>query len=345
MKKVVLLLQVLVLFVSAIATAAPAPAPESESPLTAALKPVTLGQMTIEVPENAVPETQGTSVGYKLDEMGMAQVIISATDVATAPEEEIVKYGYSPNMTDDELLEAMAKTVTTPSESDGSNTIEFDEPVFIDVAGRKAIKVISKPDQMAHISCFVIAKDGTIHMLTFLFVTFGSPDAAATLDMFENRILSTVTFDDSLPMPQYVAPEPGATEDVAVVGDETASAPKIGMDTMFVYYDGYQVTMTDGAINEWGQLSLDVTVENNADRALGLSVDDVYINGWLVSGSSIQDVLPGKKSKDHIIIHQLENADVKTIDDINEIEFVARVYDPALYETVFETERQRITLD
>ena len=340
MKKVLSLLLVFSLIVSFTAFAS-----ETENPLTSPMKSVTIGQMTLDVPESAIAEIDGTTTSYKLDEMGMAQISVGVMSTINMPEDEQIKYNYSPDMSDDELLDAIAESIT-PSESSSDTTeIKFDEPSRLEIAGRKAIKIASSPNQMAKATVYMIANGETLHTLAFVFVTFMMPDTSA-LDEFQELVLASVSFDDNLPVPDYIeATKAEETPESSVDSDPTGLVTPIndiaitgntGLDITLVDYDGYKVTLTGYEI-DMGDLKLNVIVENNSDIELALATEDVYVNGWLASAGSVYSINSGKKSKDYISVYDLEKSDVFSIDDLEEIEIVFYVYD-SNYDRQYETD-------
>ena len=75
----------------------------------------------------------------------------------------------------------------------------------------------------------------------------------------------------------------------------------------------------------WGQL-IDVRLENKTDKTLIFSMDEVSINGYMVSVLFATEVSPGKKENTSITIFDTELENNK-IDIITDIEFITNIYD------------------
>lgn len=86
----------------------------------------------------------------------------------------------------------------------------------------------------------------------------------------------------------------------------------------------------------WGAAVL-LYIENNADKNVTISVDNMSVNGFMVTPYFSSTVYSGKKSFDDITLmsSELEESGITSVDDI-ELSF--KVYNPDTYETLFETE-------
>ena len=74
-------------------------------------------------------------------------------------------------------------------------------------------------------------------------------------------------------------------------------------------------------------------VINDSESKIGVSLDDVSINGWNVYGSGIYDTAAGKKQTSSIEFN-LTDAEISSFEEIEDIEFVVSVYDSDSYDTI-----------
>lgn len=108
--------------------------------------------------------------------------------------------------------------------------------------------------------------------------------------------------------------------------------------TVLVDADGVVVTLTSAAVEKsWDGsygLVLNYTVANNSDKAMGFRDDDCYINGWKVSGSISSSLEAGKKAKESATIYHIDvDADVTTIEEIEELQITFLTFDASTFMT------------
>ena len=112
-------------------------------------------------------------------------------------------------------------------------------------------------------------------------------------------------------------------------------------DGMILYEDeSIKITATSGLYqDEWfsGSVRVDVVIENYIDTNLNCSFQEVSINGWTVSGY-IGEVLAKKKAKTTIMISSLDDTDLESIDEIQEIEGIIYYYSDDSWESIGEGE-------
>lgn len=96
-------------------------------------------------------------------------------------------------------------------------------------------------------------------------------------------------------------------------------------------YDGLTVTVKDIHVDsDWlygdASLFVDVVESNESDKKLGANASTVSINGWQVDGSAYFEIEAGKKAKDTFKF-KMSDADISTLDEVVEVEFVFTVFD------------------
>lgn len=95
--------------------------------------------------------------------------------------------------------------------------------------------------------------------------------------------------------------------------------------------NGIQVYINGDPVIKRGQWSdteylyIPIVIINNTDKVIMCTIDNTSENGWKVYGFISEEVPAGKKSKSQIEFNL--DDDVKTIDDLEEIEFTFRVFD------------------
>ena len=106
--------------------------------------------------------------------------------------------------------------------------------------------------------------------------------------------------------------------------------------TVIFDQDGIQVYLT-GEYEVWGSdtkyITFNAVVINDSESNIGVSLDDVSINGWNVYGSGIDDTVAGKKQKSSIEFN-LTDAEISSFEEIEDIEFVVSAYDSDSYDTI-----------
>lgn len=108
--------------------------------------------------------------------------------------------------------------------------------------------------------------------------------------------------------------------------------------TILVEADGLVVTLTGAAVNpSWDgsyTLTMNYTVVNNSNNAVGFRSEKCYINGWEVSGSIYSDLDAGKKAREEVHIYNIDvDAEVTSIEDIDEIQITFLTFDMNTYMT------------
>lgn len=103
--------------------------------------------------------------------------------------------------------------------------------------------------------------------------------------------------------------------------------------------DGILVYLTGkGEKNNWyNQYDLEAIFENSTDNPASISFENVSINDWEVYewGSELTEVGSTKKKKGRLIL-SLDDADITSVSEVEEVEFIVRYYDPSSYTTIKE---------
>ena len=113
-------------------------------------------------------------------------------------------------------------------------------------------------------------------------------------------------------------------------------------DTVLFDQDGFKVYLTgNNEISEYSPfLRLEAIAINDTDKTVDFRISEASVNGWDVYCGGIE-VNAGKKKKDGLGI-DLSSTDVKTMEDIEEIELKMYLYDSDAYERL--TDEITITL-
>lgn len=83
------------------------------------------------------------------------------------------------------------------------------------------------------------------------------------------------------------------------------------------------------------KLTLDVMVVNSSDKNVGVSIDEIYINGWEESALASFSLAAGKKAKEKIEMYHVDvDADLKAIEELETIEFHCHTYDADSYHSL-----------
>ena len=103
-------------------------------------------------------------------------------------------------------------------------------------------------------------------------------------------------------------------------------------DGITIYFSSAEVSESyDGS----KKLTIKVTGISTADKATGIIIDKISINGWEINALDSMDLEAGKKAKKEFEFYEVdEKAEIKALEDIEEIEFYAHSYDPNSYATL-----------
>lgn len=93
-----------------------------------------------------------------------------------------------------------------------------------------------------------------------------------------------------------------------------------------------------GAKVEYNGLYLNMTVENGSDTEIWIRIEDVYVNGWGVSPTASSQIAAGKKWKGTPTIYSMENADVQSDEDLQDIEFTVQLMDITSFTNLYKSE-------
>ena len=116
------------------------------------------------------------------------------------------------------------------------------------------------------------------------------------------------------------------------VTTEAAQEEEKEEDTANTLYDadGIKIT-TDGFVDEdiWG-MGIQLAIENNSDRHLGVSIEDASLDGYMVTMLGCLDVTSGMKDKEIITICDDGSAEYKNFQG------TLHIYDADSYDTIMD---------
>jgi len=111
-----------------------------------------------------------------------------------------------------------------------------------------------------------------------------------------------------------------------------------GEKTVLIDQDGVQFYLTGeyefNASSDSKYTELETVLINNSDRKVTVTVDDLYVNGWQIFAMCGSNADAGKKDKGSLDM-SLADAEVNTFEDIQDMEFMIRVYDSETYDDLF----------
>lgn len=128
-------------------------------------------------------------------------------------------------------------------------------------------------------------------------------------------------------------------ECVTVQTSEYANMDTVPNDTGTELYNQNGIRIVGKTVDEnsfWGTAIL-LYIENNSGKNVGISVDDMSINGFMMSPFFSATVYNGKKSMDDITVFSsdLEKNGIKAIE---EVELKFHIYDADSYSTIADSE-------
>lgn len=112
------------------------------------------------------------------------------------------------------------------------------------------------------------------------------------------------------------------TDNILVFEDEGVS----------LYFTGnYQLNVVD---EDFTYIYFETILINNSDKEMWLDIPSAYVNGWKVFSGMIEETAPGKIHKSGIDF-TISDANVFTVDDIEEIMFTYAFMDAETYEPYY----------
>lgn len=107
-------------------------------------------------------------------------------------------------------------------------------------------------------------------------------------------------------------------------------------ETVWVDRNGFKVVIKS-IQKSFSGYTLKVSIENNSNENMGISIDDIIINDCIFSSVFVESVAAGKKANAEI---DISSSDLKraNIDTIGKIEIMSHLYNPDTYVTVDDCE-------
>ncbi len=105
-------------------------------------------------------------------------------------------------------------------------------------------------------------------------------------------------------------------------------------DGVTVYMTG-DYTIRESSISDDIWLKINIVVVNDSGRDVGIDTVNPSVNGWDVSASILSTTTKGKKSKQELTLN-VKDAEVKSLEEIEELEIAFRMYDGETYKTFAE---------
>ena len=110
----------------------------------------------------------------------------------------------------------------------------------------------------------------------------------------------------------------------------------VAEDTVILEQEGVTVYLTgEHEIDYSGNLNLEAVVVNDSDREISVFLDSASINGWDVFNVGIGETSVGKKQKGFFLF-QLEDAEISSYEEVEDIEMTLYLFDAEKFERVGE---------
>lgn len=109
--------------------------------------------------------------------------------------------------------------------------------------------------------------------------------------------------------------------------------------------DGIQMALTGGMNYSGGYLRFDLTAINNSSKTISVLGETGYLNGWEVyCDFDVYELAPGKKIRDTLTF-KLDDAGLKSLDEIEDITFTCYLYDSVAYEKIVDLPEIQVFID
>ncbi len=100
---------------------------------------------------------------------------------------------------------------------------------------------------------------------------------------------------------------------------------------------GIVVTATEYVTDKiWGD-GVKLLLENSTDKDVTVGCDALIVNDYMISDLFVSDIAAGKKANETLYISS-QQLNAAGIENVGKIEIYFHVYDPATYDTIFDTE-------
>lgn len=120
--------------------------------------------------------------------------------------------------------------------------------------------------------------------------------------------------------------------------DSSTSGAALPVENSVVFdQDGLKVTTLSLGEDDYGDQVVNMKLENNSDKNVSFMVEDVSVNGFMVSTLFFVEVNAGSSTEDVLTIYTSE-LEESGIQEIADIELKLYAIDPESYETVSETD-------
>lgn len=128
-------------------------------------------------------------------------------------------------------------------------------------------------------------------------------------------------------------------EKVATTEEKLPNSVKTGSIESQVIYDENDIIVTATGLNkdDYGMITLSLSVVNNSSRKIILQADDVYVNGYSTSNIMSETVMPGKKATAEMTLLEKYLLQSK-ISKIGTIEFRLIFVNPNTFGTLFKSD-------
>ncbi len=125
------------------------------------------------------------------------------------------------------------------------------------------------------------------------------------------------------------------TEETESKADVETALPTIKEQVLWEV-DGVKITATGISDNEIFGMGIDVVIENNSKKDVGISTNAVIVNGYMMSDLNSFQVTAGNKAKESIDLFakELKSAGIS---HIGTIELYLHTFDPSSYDTLKES--------
>lgn len=100
--------------------------------------------------------------------------------------------------------------------------------------------------------------------------------------------------------------------------------------------DDLQIYLTGKGEKNWmGGYDLEIVVINNSSTDVTISFDNIVVNGWETDPfiTQVQDIGAGKRKKGSLPI-TLDDAEISSISEVEEVEISFHTFDPSSYKTL-----------
>lgn len=145
------------------------------------------------------------------------------------------------------------------------------------------------------------------------------------------------TVEESVPEKEMLEEEMATEEETKDESENVNDSKEAFEQQTLLDQDGIVITAIKMVEDElWGN-GIKLLIENNTDRNIGVSLNELIVNDYMIDDLFVASVASGKKANETLYLDE-DDLERAGIDTIGQIEFYFHIYDATSYDTMFDAD-------